>query len=617
MADFYADTRDLEFVLFEQIELKKLLALPKYSEFDEDTFRAVLAEAFKFAKNQMWPMNVESDQVGATYDRETSKVTLPASFRETYKLFCENGWLALSSNPELGGQGMPSVLNLATGELFFSACLSFCLNSLLTTGAAHLIEVFGSDELKGRYCEKMYTGEWAGTMCLTEAGAGSDLGAVTTKAVKEGDHYLIEGEKIFISAGDHDLTDNICHAVLVRIEGAPAGTKGISLFLIPKVRVNDDGSLGEPNDVRVTGIEHKMGIHGSPTCTVLFGENGKCEGYLLGEENKGLRAMFQMMNEARISVGLQGAAMATGAYQQALAFTRDRIQGKNILKMREADAPAVSIIEHPDVRQMLLQQKAISEASRALLLRCGAYYDLAEFSEDEAEREKYNGFVEMLTPVCKAYCSDQGFRSTELSLQTMGGYGYCSEYPVEQYLRDCKIASIYEGTNGIQALDLMGRKLPSKGGMNMMNLFANVAELIAENKDHEHLEDDIAALAVARDALGDASMYFAAAGGKDPLVPVSNATAYLDLFGQVIFGWVLLEAAVIAYPKMMEICEKADVDYDEPEEVTKLCADNEEAKFYDGKIKVAQFYARHSLPTSRAKADILKSGDRTPLEVNL
>ena len=616
MAEFYADLRDLKFVLFDQCEMDKVLQLAPFAELDRETLEAVLDEAHRFAKNQMAPMNEPSDRIGVKYDNETSKVTVPEVYHPTYKLFRENGWLSLSNNPEFGGQGMPYSLMLASNDMFFGASLSFCLNALLTTGSAHLFETFGDEFIRKTFVEKMYTGEWAGTMCLTESGAGSDVGALKTKAIKDGDRYRIEGEKIFITAGDHDMTDNIIHAVLARTEGAPAGTKGISLFVVPKYSINADGSVGESNDVRCSNIEHKMGIHGSPTCTMVFGENEKCYGYLLGEENKGMREMFQMMNEARISVGLQGAALANAAYQYALNYAKDRVQGKHILQFKDESAPATQIINHPDVRQMLMWQKAWSEGTRALLLRTAVFHDIAHNSTDEAEKAKYNALVEILTPVCKAYASDIGFRSAELSLQTLGGYGYTCEYPVEQYLRDNKIASIYEGTNGIQALDLMGRKLPAKGGMNLMTLATMINELIDANNSHEALTDEFKVLAEARDALADASMYFAMQGPKDPIVPVLNATPYLDLFGQVVLGWLLLEQATIAYPKLQAICADKGIDMGDAKALTQLCEDNADAKYFDGKIKVAKFYSARALTLCKPKAEILKAGDKSPLEVN-
>ena len=617
MAEFYADIRDVKFVLFEQLPIDALLALPRYKELDRDTLSAVLDEAFKFAKNQMAPMNAPADREGASYDKATKQVHVPKVFHETFKLFGQNGWMSLSNSPEWGGQGMPYVLSLAANDFLFGSCLAFCLNALLTTGTSHLIETWGSDELKKIYCEKMYSGQWAGTMCLTEAGAGSDVGASRTKAKQEGDHYLIEGEKTFITAGDHDLAPNIVHGVLARIEGAPAGTKGLSLFVVPKFRPQADGSIGEFNDVECTGIEHKMGIHASPTCSMSFGSNGKCHGWLLGEPGKGMRAMFQMMNEARIMVGLQGAALANAAYQYALKYAKERVQGRHILQFKNEAAPPTTIINHPDVKQMLMWQKAIAEASRALLLRAAICYDLSHHNPDENQKATYEGMLEILTPVCKAYCSDQGFRSTELSLQTLGGYGYICEYPVEQYLRDTKIASIYEGTNGIQAMDLVGRKLPAKGGMNLMTLAQQMNELIEKHEKHELLAPEFKLLAQARDALGDVSMFFAMTAPSDPLVPVLNATPYLDLFGQTVFGWLLLEQGAVAYPKIVAICQKKGVKYDDEAALAKLCGDDDEARFYDGKVKVAQFYARRALPLVKPKADILKAGDKSALSATL
>jgi alkylation response protein AidB-like acyl-CoA dehydrogenase len=612
MPEFYADIRDLRFALIEQARIDRLCKLPKFKDLDLDTVNAILDEAFKFAKNQMAPMNAVGDSVGVTYDKVSKRVKVPEPFHETHKLYSKNGWLALAHSPEWGGQGMPYALALTASDMFFGACLSYCLNALLTSGAGHLIESFGSDELKKLYLEKIYSGVWAGTMCLTEAGAGSDVGAARTKAIRDGDHFLIEGEKIFISAGEHDLTENICHPVLARIEGAPDGTKGLSLFLVPKIRVNPDGSLGEPNDVECTGVEHKMGIHASPTCTMVFGANGKCHGYLLGEENKGMRAMFQMMNEARISVGLQGAALANAAYQLALAFARERVQGKDLRTGQDT-----VILNHPDVRQMLMWQKAISEGTRALLIRTAMYYDLSRAAETEEERNRYQGYLEVLTPICKAYASDQGFRSVELSLQTLGGYGYLTEYGVEQLLRDTKIASIYEGTNGIQALDLIGRKLPANGGENFRMLLERMSRLVTEHAKHALLAKEIKILGSALEALAGTAIYFAQCGKDKFAIPMVNATPFLDLFGQVMVGWLLLEQATIAFPELTEICKAKGVDMQDQKAMRELCENDSEAKFYSGKVGTAQFYARRSLSLCKAKAEALQSGDLSPLETPL
>ncbi|MEE8409442.1 MAG: acyl-CoA dehydrogenase, partial [Myxococcota bacterium] len=430
-------------------------------------------------------------------------------------------------------------------------------------------------------------------------------------------HYLIEGEKIFISFGEHDMTENIVHAVLARLEGAPEGTRGLSLFLVPKIRVNDDGSLGETNDVVCAGLEEKMGIHGSPTCTMVFGAEGKSHGWLLGRENEGIRTMFQMMNEARINVGLQGSALANAAYQLALAFAKERVQSKSITAGKDPSAKATEIINHPDVRQMLMWQKGIAEGTRALLIRTTMFRDLAESSDTPEEREKYDDLLGLLTPICKAYCSDQGFRSAELSLQTLGGYGYLREYGVEQHLRDNKIASIYEGTNGIQALDLVGRKLPAKGGASLKALVGMMMGLIDENKDHEVLGPSFEHMSAAVNALVDVSTYFATAGAKDPLIPVLNATPYLDLFGQAVVGWLLLEQATLAYPRLMAICATKGVDgidVGDANAMAELCRDDE-AKFFFGKIKVAQFWAHRALTQVPAKAAALELDDTSALEI--
>ncbi|MHB8875839.1 MAG: acyl-CoA dehydrogenase [Myxococcaceae bacterium] len=612
MPDFIADVRDVRFALLDQAGLEQLFKLPKYKDLDRATVETILTEAYRFAREQLGPLNAASDKEGCTFDPKTGKVTVPKGFHQAYKLYRENGWLAFTHSPEWGGQGMPYSLGLAANDFFFGACLSFCLKALLGTGAAHLVEVFGSDELKGLYLNKMYAGQWSGTMCLTEPGAGSDVGACRTRAKKEGSHYLIEGEKIFITYGEHDLAENICHAVLARVEGAAAGTRGLSLFLVPKMRVKPDGSLGEPNDVACTGIEHKMGIHGSPTCSLSFGANGRCHGWLLGEEGKGMRSMFQMMNEARISVGLQGAALANAAYQLSLAYARERKQGKNVSTGKDA-----FIIEHPDVRQMLLSQKSIAEGTRALLLRTAMFFDLAEASTDPAEKAKYQGLVEILTPICKAYSTDQGYESITLAIQTLGGYGYLKDYGIEQLARDMKIASIYEGTNGIQALDLVGRKLAARGGADFQNFVGLVSALVETAGSQPRLAPEATLLGQARDALVDATMYFAAKGAEAPLVPVLNATPYLDLFGQVTVGWLLLEQATLALPKLEALAKAKGVSLDDAAALAKLCEADEEARFLAGKLHSARFFARRRLAQSRAKAEVLKSGDTSALDVVL
>ena len=613
MSDYKANLRDMRFVLNEQLDLDRLLKYSPYSDFEREDFEMILEEGAKFAENTLAPLNKDADERGVTF--EDGEVKFMEEIHAAYKEFREGGWLAMGSSPEWGGQGLPKVVALATSEMFTGSCLSFMMTPGLTVAAAHLIETFGTEEMKKLYVEKMYSGQWAGTMCLTESGAGSAVGDLRTAAIKDGDHYRISGVKTFITSADHDLTENIIHPVLARLEGAPKGMKGVSLFLVPKYRVNPDGSLGDFNDVRVTSLEHKMGIKGSPTCEISFGDDDKCWGWLIGEENHGIKAMFQMMNEARIGVGLQGMSLAHGAYHSALEYARERIQGVDITQMRNVDAPRVAIIEHPDVARMLLIQKAYTEGMRALLYKTAYYVDIAENDDDPQEAGKYDGFIELLTPICKAYCSDSGFNSTVLAIQTYGGYGFCSEYPVEQYARDCKIASIYEGTNGIQALDLLGRKLAAKGGMLVMSFIMELNSFIAKNKGHEALGEYVGLLDEAKNAMAGTVMEFSKYGAKDPLYPVQYATPLLEMFGEVILGQLLLEQALIAHDKLAPIYEAAGAT--DAAAQRKVQLDNTEAKFYAGKIANATFFTTQVLPSVGAKAKSMASGDRTVLNVVL
>ena len=615
MADFTVDIRDIKFNLFESLDLDKILSSEKYEDFDKEDLEMILDEAYKIAREVLAPINRQLDTEGCTF--EDGKVTVPECFHEPYKLFTEDGWASINMNPEYGGMGLPESATLAAYEPCFGANISFNLGALLTTGAAHLIESFGNDEQKDTYVEKMYNGTWAGTMCLTEAGAGSDVGASTTRAIPQPEgHYLIEGEKIFITFGDHDLTPNIIHAVLARIEGAPKGTKGISLFAVPKFRVNDDGSVGEFNDVHCSGIEHKLGIHGTPTCTMVFGQESQCHGYLLGEEHKGMRAMFQMMNEARISVGLQGTAMANAAYQQALSYTRERLQGPDIRNFKDPDAPKVPIIKHADVRVMLMRQKAYSEGMRAMMLFVAYCVDRVHAAEDDRTRDKYQGFVEIMTPICKAYCSDMGFRVAEWALQCHGGYGYIAEYPAEQYLRDVKIASLYEGTNGIQAMDLVARKLGMKGGANLMALAGLINGFIEKNKENPAVTKEIASLAKARDAWGAVNGFFmASAAQKKLMIPLVNASNYLSLCGDLLMGYFLTKHAVLAAEMLVPLCQEAGVDPADKKAVSQLAADNAEARYLDGKIKAARFFCANELPYVAAKAEAIQAADMSAIHM--
>ena len=613
-AEYLNDFRDVQFILYEQLGIERLCQYEKYSEFSKDVFDMVLDQGLKFAKQVLAPMNALADKEGAAFEK--GKVSFPKYFHEAYQKFCEGGWIGVSSNPEWGGQGLPAVIGIVTSEFFAGACMAFVMTPGLGHGAAHMFESFASEELKKIYLEKMYSGKWAGTMCLTEPQAGSAVGDVKTMAVKDGDVYKISGTKIFITSGEHDLTENIIHAVLARTPDAPPGIKGISLFVVPKYRVKPDGSIGEFNDVRCGNIEEKMGIHASSTCTLNFGDEGKCIGYLVGEENQGIVYMFMMMNEARLGVGLQGLAVGSAAYHQALKYAKERIQGVDIRAMKDPNAQRIPIIEHPDIRRMLLFGKAVTEACRALIVKTAYYSDLAKVVKDKSEKEKCEGYIELLTPLCKAYSTDMSFEVAVKAMQIFGGYGYCKEYPAEQYARDAKITSIYEGTNGIQALDLLGRKISMKGGMLFMNLLTDLNVFVETNQAHTTLGKYVQSLGKAKDTLAQVTMAFQGKSmSGDTLYPVSHATPYLQMFSEVVCSWILLEQALIAQKKLDEIASEKGAKDEASRK--KLIEENEEAKFYAGKIASMQFYVTQILPDVDAKAASVMTEDRTVLEAVL
>jgi len=617
LSEIYFDSRDTKFVLFDQIPIDDLLATEKYADIDREDLEAMVEEAEKVAKDLLFPICTEGDREGCTFNAEDNSVTTPKGYKEAFERFRQDDWMGISYNPEYGGTGLPYLLALACSEYFVGANPAFDLCTMLTTECAHLIEVFGDENLKDTYLEKMYTGEWTGTMCITEPQAGTDVGAAKTKATPQEDGtYLIEGTKIFITFGEHDFTKQIVHAVLARVEGDPEGTKGLSLFVVPKYLPKEDGSLGEFNDLKCTGIEHKMGIHASPTCTLSFGDNGKCKGWLIGEKSKGMRQMFQMMNAARLGVGLQGAAAANAAYGVALNYAKERLQSPSFKNMKDPSAPKSEIIEHPDVRRMLLLQKAYAEGLRSMMLTAGYYEDMAEAAKTEEEREKYKGLVEIMIPICKAYASDIGFKVCELGVQVLGGYGYCAEYPAEQLLRDEKIASIYEGSNGIQAMDLVGRKITAKMGANLMSVMAMMNDLLNEHREHEELKDAFKLFAVARDALNECSMHFATKGQSgDFLTVLFNATPYLELFGDVLLGYLLMQQAVIAHNKLNELLKEKGIDPSKKRKMRKLLKDDREARYLDGKIKTAKFFCHKVLPLAQGKAAAIKEDDLSAMEV--
>lgn len=537
----------------------------------------VITEARNLAVKEILPTQKIGDEVGCKY--ANNEVTTPDEYKRAWELLAEGEWMALARDPEVGGQGMPETLALAAMSYFTGGNMAFMLCIGLTHGAARLIENFGSDEQKEIYLKNMYTGKWAGTMLLTEAEAGSDLGALTTTAVKNADgSYSITGNKIFISSGEHDLTENIIHPVLARIEGAPEGSRGISLFLVPKYFINDDGSLGDRNDVFCTGIEEKMGIHGSPTCSIALGSKGNCIGWLLGEENKGLNQMFLMMNEERLMVGGQSLACASSSYLHALEFARTRIQSAAI---GSEDRKPAAIINHPDVRRMLLTQKMYVEGMRSLVLYVANCEDKARITDSADEKEKFSNLIDILIPVCKGYASDRAVDVCNLGIQVFGGYGYTSEFPVEQLLRDVRICPIYEGTNGIQAMDLLGRKLGMKNGQLFMDLIGEIKITIAAAKEIETIKPLAEKLDQVTDKMGEVGMQMAkTAKSADVKKAFAHACPFMDIVGDVTMAWMLLWRATLASQKL----EKGGKKKDKP--------------FYEGQLKSAEFFIRSVLPVT-------------------
>jgi alkylation response protein AidB-like acyl-CoA dehydrogenase len=609
---FPINMRDIRFVLYEQLGIERLCQFDKFKDFSRETFDMVLEEAAKLASEVIAPSNPIGDKEGCSFEK--GKVKVPKVFHEVFKKYCEGGWIAASVDAEAGGQGLPESLTTAAIEMFISANCSFTTYPGLTRGAANLIQSFGTPEQKKLFLEKMYSGQWTGTMCLTEPQAGSAVGDIKTSAKKEGDHYLITGNKIFITAGEHDLTENIIHAVLARTENAPSGTRGLSLFIVPKIRVNPDGSLVGPNDVNCGGIEHKMGIKGSATVTLNFGDEGKCQGSLLGQEGQGIQLMFQMMNEARMGVAIQGFSLGNNAYLHALKYAKERIQGVEIDKIKDPDAPHVPIIKHPDIRRMLLTMKAYAEGLRALIYRTSYYADLAKASTNAQEKEYCENMVDLFVPICKAYATDTAFRLTEWAIQIFGGYGYCGEYPVEQFCRDVKITSIYEGTNGIQAMDLVGRKLSMKKSALFLGWLKEIGEFIEKHKTHATFGPLVAQLEQAKNTLVGVSMNFAkVAGGGDRLYPMLYAYPYLELFGEVELAYLLLQQAVIAQDKLKSIFEKSGATTD-PAKI-QVIEQQADAAFYSGKIHSAEFFISNILPKAQSAAATIMSGNRSALAI--
>ena len=598
MAQQIADRRDVDFVLHEQLHVAELSKHDLYAEFNKKTIDLIVSEARNLAVKELLPTQTEGDRLGARF--ENGAVIVPDTFHKAWKLFKEGEWLAMSEDPEWGGQGMPRTVALAAGDFFNGANFAFMMYPGLTHGAGKLVETFGNQEQKKLYLNKMYCGEWTGTMLLTEPEAGSDVGALTTTAVKNGDGtYSITGNKIFISSGEHDLAENIIHPVLARVEGAPEGTKGISLFLVPKIWVNDDGSLGDPNDVVCTGVEEKMGIHGNATCSLSLGSKGQCRGTLLGEENKGMRAMFLMMNEARLLVGLQGLACASASYIHSVNYARQRIQGRHLLQIMDKSAPAVSIIQHPDVRRMLLTMKAYVEGMRSLLYYIGMCGDKFAISDDPEAKATYQGIVDLLIPIAKGYVTDRAFEVCSMGVQIFGGYGYIKEYPMEQLLRDCRITLIYEGTNGIQAMDLLGRKLGMNKGKTIMDLLVEIQKTIAAARTNPRTEEFANKVEAAVNKLGEVALHLGkTAMSPDVMAAFANAYPFMEVAGDVVMSWLLLWRATIAAEKLDAGAKKRD------------------AAFYEGQLKSAEFFTHSVLPVTLGKMDVVMGTNGAAVDIS-
>lgn len=609
---FKIDRRDIDFVLYEYLEAdKKLSTIDKYKDYGKDDYDMALTESHKFCRDVIMPLNEVGDKKGVLFDK--GKVTLPDEYKAAYNKYVQSGWSAVSGTAEYGGGGFPQVITAGIKEPYTGACVSFMFTFGLTLGNCLVIETYGNEAQKATYCEKLTTGQWTGTMCLTEPGAGTAVGDLTTKAVRNGDSYLISGTKCFITSAEHDYTDNIIHLVLARIEGAPKGVKGVSLFIVPKNRVNPDGSIGESNDVACGGIEHKMGLHGSPTCVMNFGENNNCQGYLLGEENKGIVYMFLLMNEARISCGIQGMAQGAACYEYARKYVYERIQGTDIRSMKDPDAPRVAIVEHPDIRRNLMIMKSYVEGLRALIYYTALQDDLLH-SPDKTERELASDRLELLTPIVKAYGTDIGFHVADTSIMVHGGYGYSSEYPVEQQLRDVKASAIYEGVNGIQALDLVGRKLRMKGGMVLMSYMMEINQFIAANEKHTCIADIIKQLSGARDQLVACVTYFTKKGAENLLIPVLNASPFLKLAGHVTIAYHLAKQAVVAHEKLAAIFDEKNATDDESK--SSIIKESPNATFYSNKIKTARFFCHNQLQEVYGLAGMIQSGDTSALDAS-
>ena len=587
------DQRDIRFAAQEWLKIGQLSESEKFAEFDQDTLDLMVQEGIRFAIDVVSPTRSESDREGCRI--EDGRVKVPKCLHEPYQQSYELGWASMGVSQEYGGMGAPATLVLIVNEAMNGANLGLSMFFGLTTGAADLIDTYGSDSLKQKYVAKMYQGKFTGTMCLSEPQAGSDVGAGTTSAESvEDEVYKIKGSKCWISSGDSDLSENGIHAVLARVKGAPDGTKGLSLFVVPHTRVNDDGSLGDWNDVTVVSIEDKLGIHASPTAVLNFGENDDCLGWIIGEEGQGISSMFLMMNGARIYTGLIGLALGGAAYENAKTYAQERVQGINISKIRDPEAPRVTIVEHPAVRLNLINMKAKVEAMRALLYYTVFQLDLELIAKTDEERQKAQNMVDLLTPMCKGWCTEVGLDVVQVGIQVLGGVGYTKDFPMEQLYRDARIAPIYEGTTDIQALDLVGRKMLQQGGMLFQQLMERFSQLIGKHSEHPELGGVFKTFEAYCETLYETSM------GSQEVIKTRGmegvalyATPFLMFFSSVTAGSLLLEQAVLAAEKLTQIkAEKGIGDLSD----SSFLKENKDALFYANKIKTTRYFVEVIIP---------------------
>jgi len=600
---FKTDLRSIMFTLFEHYDVQELFEHPHFAHLSREEVSQVIDQCHRFCNEVTGPINHSADRIGCKL--VDGQVVTPEGFKSAWKKLYELGLPNFSVPLELGGFQGPASVHSVLQEMLASANPAFNMYPGLTHGALELIGEFALERDRKKFLGPMLEGRFAGTMCLSEPHAGSDVGALTTKAVHiDGNRYKITGTKCWISAGDHDLAENIIHMVLARVDGASGGTKGISLFIVPKYRVNEDGSVGEANDVTTASIEHKLGINASATAVLSFGENDDCEGFLVGDaENVGMKQMFQMMNGARIAVGVQGLAVANTAYLNALAYARDRKQGSSVKAFKDPSAPRVAIIEHSDVRRMLMEMKAKVEGMRALIIKLALHFDRASMLEAEGKGDEaayHQGQVDLLTPIVKAYCSDQAFRVCELAIQVYGGAGYVKDHPVEQYLRDAKIFSIYEGTNHIQALDLVVRKLRHRSGRDLADFAGNLTEFVQKYADDPAVGPEVRLLGKAAQSLqgaGQAIIEYMMQSKLDTLTLF--CTPFMEAMSTITVAHILLEAAVIAEEQRTQDDAQSQEEFD----------------FYAGRVASARFFANFILPQAVAMCKVIRSGDRSALDI--